>query len=67
MIVAKNDEMEGADPKMTVKVFNLIDHPKERVNISGGRFGLLNYPSRLFEKSSKTQINFLKRQLDEKP
>ncbi|MBO0343015.1 alpha/beta hydrolase [Flagellimonas profundi] len=67
MIVAKNDEMAGANPNITAKIFSLIMQPKEWVDISGGHFGLLDYPSMLFEKSSKAQINFLKRQLDEKP
>lgn len=63
MIVAKNDEMEGASPVVTAKVFSLINQQKEWVDISGGHFGLLDYPSQLFEKSSKAQINFLERQL----
>jgi len=61
MIVAKNDEMEGASPKVTEAVFKMINQPKEWVDISGGHFGLLYYPSLIFEKSSKAQINFLER------
>jgi len=65
MIVAKDDEMEGASPKVTDVVFKMINQPKEWVDISGGHFGLLYYPSLLFEKSSKAQINFLERQFDQ--
>ncbi|RPG36657.1 MAG: hypothetical protein CBB72_003820 [Muricauda sp. TMED12] len=65
MIVAKNDEMEGVNQNVAAKIFSLINQPKEWVDISGGHFGLLHYPSSFFEKSSKAQINFLKRRLIE--
>jgi len=64
MVVATNDEMNGANPKVTRAVYNTITQPKEWVDIDGGHFGLLYYPSELFEKSSKAQIDFLKRHLD---
>ena len=64
MIVAKNDEMEGASPEITKKVFRLVREPKEWVDISGGHFGLLYYPGPLFEKSSRAQVNFLQRHLN---
>jgi len=41
----------------------MIEQPKELIEIDGGHFGLLYYPSALFDKSSKTQINFLKKYL----
>jgi len=63
MIVATNDEMNGANPKVTHAVYNKITRPKEWVDIDGGHFGLLYYPSQLFDKSSKAQIDFLKRNL----
>ena len=62
MVVAKNDEMTGASPEVANAVFKSIKQPKEWVDISGGHFGLLYYPSPLFEKSSRAQINFLERQ-----
>ncbi len=61
MIVATNDEMNGADPEVTEHVYNDIDQPKEWVDIDGGHFGLLYYPSEMFEKSSRAQIDFLNR------
>lgn len=64
MVVAKNDEMEGANTKITSEVFKMIKQPKEWVDIEGGHFGLLYYPSALFDKSSKAQINFLERQFN---
>ncbi len=65
MIVAKNDEMEGASPAVTDTIFKMINQSKEWIDISGGHFGLLYYPSLLFDKSSKAQINFLERQFNQ--
>lgn len=64
MIVAKNDEMNGANPIVAQHVYDNITQAKEWVDIDGGHFGLLYYPSHLFDKSSKSQINFLMRFLD---
>ena len=63
MVVATNDEMNGANPKVTQYVYNNITQPKEWVDIDGGHFGLLYYPSELFDKSSKAQIDFLNKYL----
>lgn len=59
MIVAINDEMNGANPKVTEHIYNFISQPKEWIDIDGGHFGLLHYPSIYFEKSSQAQIDFL--------
>jgi cephalosporin-C deacetylase-like acetyl esterase len=59
MVVATNDEMTGASTSVTQEVFDLIHQPKEWVDIEGGHFGLLYYPSELFTRSSKAQIDFL--------
>jgi hypothetical protein len=59
MIVATNDEMDGANPEVTYEVFKMIEQSKEWVDIEGGHFGLLHYPSSLFDKSSRAQIEFL--------
>jgi len=63
MIVAANDEMDGANPEVTYEIFKMIKQPKEWVDIDGGHFGLLHYPSALFDKSSKAQIDFLNKYL----
>ncbi len=63
MVVATNDEMNGANPKVTQFVYNNITQSKEWVDIDGGHFGLLYYPSPLFNKSSKAQIDFLNKYL----
>lgn len=63
MVVATNDEMDGANPEVTLEIFKMIKQPKEWVDIDGGHFGLLHYPSALFDKSSKAQIDFLNKYL----
>jgi len=63
MIVATNDEMDGANPEVTYEIFKMIKQPKEWVDIDGGHFGLLHYPGALFDKSSKAQIDFLNKYL----
>ena len=63
MIVATNDEMDGANPEVVFEIFNMIKQAKEWVDIDGGHFGLLHYPSELFDKSSKEQIDFLNKYL----
>jgi len=64
MIVATNDEMEGANPEVTYAIYKMIKQPKKWVDIDGGHFGLLHYPSTLFDKSSKAQIEFLNKYLN---
>ena len=63
MIVATYDEMDGANPEVTYEIFKMIKQPKEWVDIDGGHFGLLHYPSALFDKSSNAQIDFLNKYL----
>lgn len=63
MIVATNDEMEYSNDKVTLEVFKRITQEKEWVDIDGGHFGLLYYPSQLFDKASKAQIDFLDKYL----
>lgn len=63
MIVATNDEMEYSNDKVTLEVYKRITQPKEWVDIDGGHFGLLYYPSEIFDKSSTAQIDFLNKYL----
>lgn len=59
MIVATDDEMEGANTEVTRDVFDRIKQPKKWVPMDGGHFGLLYHPSPLFEESCQSQIAFL--------
>jgi cephalosporin-C deacetylase-like acetyl esterase len=63
MVVATNDEVNSANPVVTKYVYNNIIQQKEWVDIDGGHFGLLYYPSPLFDRSSKAQIDFLDKYL----
>lgn len=60
LVVGKNDEMEGASDIIAKSVFDKISQPKEIVFLDGGHFGLLEYPSDLFNQASKVQIDFIK-------
>ena len=61
MVVPKHDEMSGCSSNISREVFNSINQPKEKVEIDGGHFGLLHYPSPVFETSSNAQIAFLQK------
>lgn len=58
-VVAHDDEIEGANPKVVREIFNAIDQPKKWIEINGGHFGLLYYPSTLFDQVSQAEIDFL--------
>lgn len=60
LVVAKNDEMEGASDSIAKSVFEKDKPTKETCFLNGGHFGLLEYPSDLFNEASKTQVDFLK-------
>ncbi|WCO00274.1 alpha/beta hydrolase [Psychroserpens ponticola] len=59
MVVANNDEMEGSSNEVTNRIFKMIKKPKELIEVDGGHFGLLHYPSSIFDKSSQVQVDFL--------
>ena len=63
LMVAHEDEMPGANSDIARMVFDLAPQPKELVEIDGGHFGLLYYPSPLFDQASKVQQDFLSRYL----
>ena len=60
MMVAQEDEIKGANPDVAKYAFSLAKGPKELIEIDGGHFGLLYYPSTLFEQACKEQIRFFK-------
>jgi uncharacterized protein len=63
MMVATEDEMEGASSAISRQVYEQITSQKELIEMDGGHFGLLYYPSALFDKASKAQCDFLKHHL----
>jgi len=63
LMVAPEDEMVHANYSVTRQAYELIPGPKQWYDIRGGHFGLLYYPSELFEEASQVQTKFLKKWL----
>lgn len=63
MMVAPADEMMHANPAVSREAFDLLPVSKEWHDLDGGHFGLLYYPSDLFDEASTVQADYLVRQL----
>lgn len=63
MMVAYEDEMAGANSDVARYAFKIAPEPKKLLEIEGGHFGLLYYPSTLFDHASEAQANFFKEHL----
>lgn len=61
MVMSPEDEMPGARPSIARMAFDLAPEPKEPFEIAGGHFGLLHYPSALFDQACNVQRDFLLR------
>jgi uncharacterized protein len=59
LMAGRNDEMVHCNPEVTQAVFGLMRCRKQWVDIDGGHFGLLYYPSGIFETASARQRDFL--------
>jgi uncharacterized protein len=59
MMVSRTDEMEHCNPDVARATYDLMRCQKQWVDIDGGHFGLLYYPSELFEQASAQQCEFL--------
>lgn len=58
-VVAPEDEMPRATPAVARDAYERVAGPKEWVEIPGGHFGLLYYPSETFDQASSAQSRFL--------
>lgn len=58
ILVARDDEMPGAESKIARMVFTSAPEPKELVELDGGHFGLLYFPSAVFNQASRAQRDF---------
>lgn len=58
-VVSPEDEMPGSRPVMQRDAYVRLGGPKEWVEIPGGHFGLVYYPSETFEKAATAQSQFL--------
>lgn len=63
MVAAPEDEMVHANYSVARQAYELIPGSKQWYDIAGGHFGLLYYPSELFDEASQVQIEFLKKWL----
>ncbi|CAN5769132.1 alpha/beta hydrolase [soil metagenome] len=63
MMVAPHDEMVHANPAVSRAAFDMLTGEKEWYDINGGHFGLLHYPSVLFNEASEVQAAFLAKHL----
>jgi len=63
LMVAPEDEMVHANYSVARQAYELIPGPKQWYDIAGGHFGLLYFPSELFDEASRVQIEFLKKWL----
>jgi pimeloyl-ACP methyl ester carboxylesterase len=61
--MSPDDEMPGAVSEVTRAVFDRISGPKELVEVDGGHFGIIEYPSAAFERASQAQAAWLTRTL----
>jgi hypothetical protein len=59
MMVAPRDEMVHANPVVSRAAFDRLVGDKEWYEIGGGHFGLLYYPSDLFDEATSVQSEFL--------
>jgi hypothetical protein len=58
-VVAPQDEMPGSLPAVARNAYNKLAGPKQWMEIEGGHFGLLYFPSEEFERASSAQARFL--------
>jgi hypothetical protein len=64
MVISPDDEMPGAEVEISRLVFDEVKGPKEWFEVEGGHFGLLYYPSPIFDQASRAEIDFLNKYLD---
>jgi pimeloyl-ACP methyl ester carboxylesterase len=58
-MAGRNDEMVHCNPDVTKAIFGSMRCRKQWADIDGGHFGLLYYPSEIFEQASAGQCAFL--------
>lgn len=58
MMISSDDEMPGANSDVARHTYSLAPEPKQLIEIDGGHFGLVYYPSKLFDEASTSQAEF---------
>lgn len=59
LMAGRDDEMVHCNPNVMRATYDLLRCPKQWADIDGGHFGLLYYPSEIFERASALQRDFL--------
>jgi alpha-beta hydrolase superfamily lysophospholipase len=59
MLIAPHDEMPRAVPDVSRAAYDAVRATKQLLEIDGGHFGLLHYPSDVFDQASTAQRDFL--------
>jgi pimeloyl-ACP methyl ester carboxylesterase len=62
-LVSPQDEMPGSVPSVARDAYERVPEPKEWLDIDGGHFGLLYFPSPELEQASVAQARFLAKHL----
>jgi uncharacterized protein len=62
-LVSAEDEMPGALPAVSREAYEKVAGPKGWIEIEGGHFGLLYFPSEEFERAASAQVRFLSEHL----
>ncbi|MGW8315643.1 MAG: alpha/beta hydrolase [Bacteroidales bacterium] len=63
MMVSYDDEMPGANSDVARYAYSIASQPKKLIEIDGGHFGIVYYPSPLFDMASSAQFEFFKEYL----
>ena len=63
LVIAVEDEMEGANSDMARLAWKAAPQPKQLVEVEGGHFGLLQHPGAAFDRAAAVQCAFLKEHL----
>lgn len=62
-VMSPDDEMPGARSEVARALLALLPGPTEVVEVEGGHFGIIEYPSAAFERASAAESAFLTRVL----
>ena len=60
MVIASEDEMVNANSGIARHAYDIAPQPKKMLEVDGGHFGIIHYPSALFDKVSSAQVDFLR-------
>lgn len=63
MIVAYEDEMPYVSSEIARDVYAMAPEPKQLHQIDGGHFGIVEFPSALFDEACAVQVDFLRQYL----